>query len=110
MVRSSDFAVNHLRNNTQLYLRIMKCLDQIIEQESLAAFRLKQQKKKSPSTKQAFDEELISLTAKSSLSPVSGAKKKRNSTTIVEYNNLKISQMARVASWGLGGVQWRPRV
>lgn len=34
---------------------------------------------------------------------------KKNTTTIVEYVNLKPVQMARVAAWGLGGVPWKPR-
>ena len=109
MVRSSDFAVNHLRNSTQIYMRLMKCFDQIIEQESLAKFRQNQQKKKSPSSSmegKGFEEDGLALKSKGL--PV--VKKKKNSTTIVEYKNLKVSQMSRVTSWGLGGVQWRPKV
>lgn len=106
MIRSSDLAVNHLRNSTQIYMRLMKCFDQIIEQESLAKFRQNQQRqKKSPSSSSegiGFEEDVLALKSK--------VKKKKNSTTIVEYKNLKISQMSRVASWGLGGVQWRPKV
>lgn len=108
MIRSSDIAVNHLRNNTQLYSRLMKCFDQIIEQETLAKFRQNQQQKNSPSSVEGkgSEEDALSLKAKS----LSVVKKKKNSTTIVEYKNLKVSQMSRVASWGLGGVQWRPKV
>ena len=108
MIRSSDLAVNHLRNSTQIYMRLMKCFDQIIEQESLAKFRQNQQRqKKSPSPSSSsegigFEEDVLALKSK--------VKKKKNSTTIVEYKNLKVSQMSRVASWGLGGVQWRPKV
>eukprot|EP01036_Dinobryon_divergens_P024861 gene24861-33349_t len=108
MIRSSDLAVNHLRNSTQIYMRLMKCFDQIIEQESLAKFRQNQQRqKKTPSPSSSsegigFEEDVLALKSK--------VKKKKNSTTIVEYKNLKVSQMSRVASWGLGGVQWRPKL
>jgi len=35
--------------------------------------------------------------------------KKKGVTTIVEYTGLRPYEMARIASWGLGGVQWKPR-
>jgi calcium-independent phospholipase A2-gamma len=35
--------------------------------------------------------------------------RKRNSTTIVDYTDLEVSQMARVAHWGLGGVAWKAK-
>ena len=36
-------------------------------------------------------------------------KKSYANTTVVEYRNQTSHQMARVASWGLGGVQWKGR-
>jgi hypothetical protein len=36
-------------------------------------------------------------------------KKAGGATTIVEYKDQKAFEMARVASWALGGVQWKPR-
>jgi len=36
--------------------------------------------------------------------------KPSNSTTVAEYIDLTPTQMARVALYGLGGVQWKPRV
>lgn len=114
MVRSSDFAVNHLRNNTEIYSRLMKVLDQIVEQESLAVLRRQQlqNSKKTPSSGSSDRSARAAISTSTSSSNSGGvqAKKKKNSTTIVEYTNLNVSQMARVASWGLGGVQWRPKV
>jgi predicted patatin/cPLA2 family phospholipase len=37
-------------------------------------------------------------------------RKQSNVTAVAEYNDLQVHQMAKVASWGLGGVQWKPRV
>ena len=36
-------------------------------------------------------------------------KKSYANTTVVEYQNQTTHQMARVASWGLGGVQWKAK-
>ena len=36
-------------------------------------------------------------------------KKSYANTTVVEYQNQTSHQMARVASWGLGGVQWKAK-
>jgi predicted patatin/cPLA2 family phospholipase len=37
-------------------------------------------------------------------------RKQSNVTAVAEYDDLQLHQMAKVASWGLGGVQWKPRV
>jgi len=114
MVRSSDFAVNHLRNSTEIYNRLMKVLDQIVEQESLAVLRRQQQQQQNTKKSQSNDGRSVAkgraTISSGSLASGAQARKKKNSTTIVEYANLNVSQMARVASWGLGGVQWRPKV
>ena len=88
LVRSSDYAVEVLRDD----FRLKKVLSQIVAQD---AYEIS-------IADSAVAKPGVVKTGK-------GPGKRKNSTTIVEYTNLKAAQMARVASWGLGGVQWKPK-
>lgn len=94
MVRSSDRAVSYMSTDA----RLKKVLSQIVAQGNVIGYK----------------DTVTSSTGGSTISSSQGAQTRRigksmNSTTIVDYQGLSPIQMARVASWGLGGMQWRPR-
>lgn len=112
IVRSSDEAVEILR----LSVRLRKVLAQVAAQGEVFT---------SPLTV-AEQQESNNVAPLSSLSVGGGRlgsdkkqmekkkqerkeKKSYANTTVVEYTNQTCHQMARVASWGLGGVQWKAK-
>lgn len=119
MVRSSDVATDVLRTNPKL----RNVLSQIVAQSEIVGASTASPYISDAVTKVAPPTEPTSTAAgllsyvpffSSKPAPVtatSAAPKMlvRGNTTIVDYPNLKTSQMARVASWALGGVAWKPK-
>ena len=98
LVRSSDRAAAMLGGD----VRLRKALGQLVAQGSVVGY------KESGSGSYLAATSSYMMAAQSS-----GGSSKRgrnmNATTIIDYKGLQPHQMARVASWGLGGVQWKPR-
>ncbi len=94
LVRSSDQAVNYMISNT----RLKNVLETVVEshQEVLSHAN-------STSNFDVVNNDHRLLNMNKAKTKLSG------NTTIVEYTNLKTHQMARVASWGLGGLKWKPK-
>lgn len=107
LVRSSDKAVEAMRPNN----RLRKVLSSIMQNDPIPASQLNSMLRPS---KTLNGTTVLVESVQRSYEDTKAAKsnqvvRKKNSTTIVEYVNLRPAQMARVASWGLGGVAWKPR-
>lgn len=133
LVRTSDIAVEELRQNN----RLRKVLTNIIQAEAQLLAALPQSSSNGNSATNMVGPTLtnalaitnqanfalkhgkangttvliepIQLSFEDTKASKTYVMKKRDSTTIVEYVNLKPHQMARVALWGLGGVPWKPK-
>eukprot|EP01038_Epipyxis_sp_PR26KG_P004221 gene4221-5997_t len=97
MIRSNDKAVELLQPNA----RLLKVLNLIIQNEA-AEDRLL-----SKNSSLFAEQRALSSTSSTNLQTASSHKKQN--TTVVDYSYLTVPQMARVTSWGLGGVKWKPR-
>lgn len=107
LVRGSDVAVEYMRQDNRLrkiLYTIMQTPDSV--SASILNNMLRPTKTLNGTTVLV---EPIQRSFEETMSQKVQVVRKRNSTTIVEYVNLRPSQMARVASWGLGGVPWKPR-
>ena len=100
MVRSSDRAVAFMSQDA----RLKKVLLQLVAQGSVVGY-----KDAMDGDGLAAGTSLSYQAGTSSVLAASGKKRSMNATTIIDFNGLQPHQMARVASWGLGGVQWKPR-
>lgn len=119
MVRSSDAATEILRNN----IKLRNILSQIVAQSEIVGSSTVSIYKNDnvatvapPSEPTSTAANLLSyvpfFSGKSAPVATASTTPKmlvRGNTTIVDYPNLKTSQMARVASWALGGVAWKPK-
>ena len=112
IVRSSDAAVEILRQN----VRLRKVLSQVAAQGDVFTSPVSVAEQQagnslapiasSPgfNSRSAIDRRLLEKKKQERKE-----KKSYANTTVVEYRNQTSHQMARVASWGLGGVQWKGR-
>lgn len=105
LVRTSDIAVANMKQHS----RLRKVLLNIVQSDTTVSQNTLKLSKTLSSSNQTIVEP-IPLSYEDAQASKSIFVKKKNSTTIVEYVNLRPSQMARVASWGLGGVPWKPKL
>jgi hypothetical protein len=101
MVRSSDEALVVMRNDQ----RLKKVLSSVVAQGELAATGSKLMNSSTNSMRSSSG----ALAMGSTTASVTAIKRKLNNPTIVDLNDLKTHEMARVAAWGLGGVPWKPK-
>ena len=112
IVRSSDAAVEILRQN----VRLRKVLSQVAAQGDVFTSPVSVAEQQAGNSlapiassagfnsRSAIDRRLLEKKKQERKE-----KKSYANTTVVEYRNQTSHQMARVASWGLGGVQWKGR-
>ena len=112
IVRSSDKAVEILRQN----VRLRKVLSQVAAQGDVFTSPVSVAEQQAgnalaaPVASSGINSR--SLMERKLLEKKKQERKEKKSyanTTVVEYRNQSSHQMARVASWGLGGVQWKGR-
>lgn len=99
MVRSSDEALAVMRSDQ----RLKKVLSSVVAQGELAMAGSKVMNLSADSLKSTGTS--MGSTTVSAIA----IKRKLNNPTIVDLNDLKTHEMARVAAWGLGGVPWKPK-
>ena len=114
IVRSSDAAVEILRQN----IRLRKVLSQIAAQGETftspmtVAEQQESNAQNPPLSSLQNGNRGVNGSDKKQMEKKKQERKEKKSyanTTVVEYRNQTSPQMARVASWGLGGVQWKGR-
>jgi predicted acylesterase/phospholipase RssA len=117
LIRTSESAVEELRRNSRLRKVLMAIMES--ESSSLAAASVNERKHENISLSDSSSSstsgtsttvlvEPIQLSYEDTKSSKSYLVKNKTQATIVEYVNLKPSQMARVSLWGMGGVPWKP--
>lgn len=111
MIRSSDTAVNLLRNNDRLRKALSSIAQFDIAPPAAGTY--------APSAASTWASEAVAelqqvqegkVDTKAQNAKTYKVRRQSNTTTVAEYEDLHTRQMARVASWGLGGVTWRPRM
>ena len=113
IVRSSDAAVEILRLN----VRLRKVLSQVAAQGDVFTSPVSVAEQQAGNSLTPPLSSLAASGGRSGSDRKQMEKKKQErkekksyaNTTVVEYRNQTSHQMARVASWGLGGVQWKGR-
>lgn len=110
MVRSSDAAVDLLRSNERLR-KVLAGTAQFDIAPPTGSY--------APSAASTWASEAVvelqliregKVDSKAQSVKTFKVRKQSNETAVAEYEHLQTRQMARVASWGLGGVTWRPKV